>query len=454
MSNKKITKIIGALVVIGIVACGGYSVYRNSHKVGKINKDIELTISTMPETVNPLYAKNGDEMFVSNILYKSIYGITKKIVHTEDKKTYTLILDKDLKWSNGQPINANDVVYTFNEIMNPKNNIPLRKSFIINNKPITIKKINDYEIQFNLPEQSEEFESNLGLINPVPVKMNEYNKIINDGPYMIQSEEKGKDIILVKNPYFKDNKSKVEKITINVDKKEDSGVIDMLSFNLNNKSLDNINIRKAISDALDRNDLIASKYNNSRYVERANSIFAPKTDYYTSNVVVYNNDINKAKELIKESNEKDLNLNLIYESDAKNSGNEALAVKYELSQIGINIKLIPLDKETFNKEISNPKSLEYDLVLNQYSMGTNPNEYESIVTTSGTKNISGFSNKDIDKLFKDAENTKDLKEKEKIYSEIQMKISQEIIVYPIAYERDIDSIINNFKILGKNQTGI
>lgn len=459
MSKKKITKIIGALVVIGIIIGGGYAInHRNSHKV---SKDLELTLSNTPETMNPFYVSSSNALFVSDMLYEPIYnlnndgsincdGLAKKIVHTKDKKTYTVTLYKDLKWSDGQPVTANDLIYSFNEMMNPKNNIKLREKFLINNEPIKIKKINDLTVQFDLPEPSKDFIGNLALFHPIPEHIYkgvidlknspENNKHVTDGPYMFQSEEKGKDLILVRNPYYEKNHSKVEKITFNIEPETNSGIVNFMAFNLNNKALSNIKVREAISYALNRKDLSQSKYENSRYIQDAYSIFTPSTEYYNNNVVEYNHDLDKAKELMKESGEHDLTLKLTYEAGAKAAGSEALVVKNNLAKIGINVMLQPLAENEFNKEVSNPKSGEYDLAITSYNEGTNPNNYAQLVITNGAKNISGFNNIEVDRLFKDAENTKNKVEKEKLYRQIQEIIAREIPIYTINYQQNIESI--------------
>lgn len=46
-------------------------------------------------------------------------GLAETITVSDDKKTFTFTLDADAKWSDGTPITANDVIWTFEAIMNP-----------------------------------------------------------------------------------------------------------------------------------------------------------------------------------------------------------------------------------------------------------------------------------------------------------------------------------------------
>lgn len=47
-------------------------------------------------------------------------GLAERVVVSDDKKTFTFTLDPDAKWSDGKPVTADDVVWTFNAVMDPE----------------------------------------------------------------------------------------------------------------------------------------------------------------------------------------------------------------------------------------------------------------------------------------------------------------------------------------------
>ena len=47
-------------------------------------------------------------------------GLAEKVVVSEDKTTFTFTLDPEARWSDGKPVTADDVVWTFNAIMDKK----------------------------------------------------------------------------------------------------------------------------------------------------------------------------------------------------------------------------------------------------------------------------------------------------------------------------------------------
>ncbi|PYE54779.1 ABC transporter substrate-binding protein [Deinococcus yavapaiensis] len=70
-----------------------------------------------------------------------------------DGKVYTFTLRKGMKFSDGQEITADDFVTTFNITMDEKVGSQARDGFIINGKPVTMKKLGTYELQVTFPSK-------------------------------------------------------------------------------------------------------------------------------------------------------------------------------------------------------------------------------------------------------------------------------------------------------------
>ncbi|MGL4873822.1 MAG: ABC transporter substrate-binding protein, partial [Clostridium sp.] len=268
MSKKKIAKIIGGIVVVAIIAGGIYAVA--SSKDSNANKPLVLSLSSTPPTMNPLYANSSSSLMVTDVLYEPLYtlgdkgqivynGLAEKVTHSKDCKTYTVTLKKNLKWSDGESLTANDLVFTFNKIMNPKNNAVIMQTFMVGNKPVTVKKINDDTVQFDLPTPSLGFVGNLSQLYPIPehiykdvpdIKTAEANKKpVGDGPYMFESEEPGSTVTLVKNPNFFGNEAKIDKVVFRVIPDKNAGVAALESNQLSagfgsNQILQNEKIQK------------------------------------------------------------------------------------------------------------------------------------------------------------------------------------------------------------------
>lgn len=493
MNKKKITKIVGGIIILGIIIGGGYAINAHAHSKND-NKSLVLSLSSTPPTMNPLYANSSSSLMVTDVLYEPLYtldakggidynGLAEKVTHSKDCKTYTVTLKPNLKWSDGQPLTANDLVFTFNKIMNPKNNALVMQTFMINNKPVEIKEINSTTVQFTLSAPSLGFVGDLSQLYPIPehvykdvanLQTAEENKNpVGDGPYKFQSEEAGNEVTLVQNPYFFGKKANIDKVVFRVipngnsgeaalesgqlsaafgsnellsNKKVtskynvetmSSGLVNSVVFNFENKALQNLKVRQAISYALNKNALTKAEYGDSKYVQEGNSVFAPGTQYYTNDVTNYSYNVDKAKELMKESGEKNITLRLSYAAGFQWAQNQALIIKQDLGQIGINVELEPIELNAFFKEIFTPNNKNYDLAINGYNMGTTPDGYSILFTTDGANNASNFNNKEINELFAQAQSAQTESERKQLYTEIQQKLSEEAPLYVMNYPEDI-----------------
>ena len=495
MSKGKLIKIIGAAVIIAIVAGGSYSVYASNHSSSTSKKNnIILSLSGTPRTMNPLYANSSSSLLVTDAMYEPIYNLNKNgsinyntlaksITHSKDAKSYTLTLKSGLKWSDGEALTAKDIVFTFDAMMNPKNNAIAMQTFVLDGKAITAKVVNDTTVEFSLPAPSLGFEQNLTQLYPIPEHIYKNvkdlknatanQKPVGDGPYKFESEKAGSTVTLTRNENFDGEKAKVENLVFRVipnqnagiaaletgevsvgnlsnkllsnEKIKDnynvekfgSGLVNSIVFNFENKNLQNLKVRQAIAYALNKKDLTKAEYGDSKYVTPANSVFSPETQYYTNDVTSYNYDLAKAKKLMSESGVKGVTLRLSYAAGFKWAQDQALVIKQELAAIGINVELEPIALNSFFGEIFTPHSTKYDLAINGYNMGSTPDGYSTVFATNGANNASNFSNPKIDKLFKEAASTTSSEKRADSYKEIQKEISNQLPTYTINYPETI-----------------
>ncbi|MBD2019741.1 ABC transporter substrate-binding protein, partial [Leptolyngbya sp. FACHB-36] len=74
---------------------------------------------------------------------------------SDDKRTVVFTLRSDLKWSDGHPLTAEDVVFSYRDVyLNPKLSVPAQDSFKIGPTGAfpTVRKLDDRRVEFKLPE--------------------------------------------------------------------------------------------------------------------------------------------------------------------------------------------------------------------------------------------------------------------------------------------------------------
>lgn len=112
---------------------------------------------------NPLYAAGGVDRAVSQLLFSSLLAYDQDNQLVGDLATswevddsglrYTLHLRQDVKWHDGQPFTAADVIFTYQTIQNPDAKSYLSSSW----QGITFEQADDYTVVFILPNTLSSF---------------------------------------------------------------------------------------------------------------------------------------------------------------------------------------------------------------------------------------------------------------------------------------------------------
>lgn len=122
------------------------------------------TIGEGPKTFNPFNTKDNISSMLSEVMYdglltthpitgQPIPKLAKSFSISEDGKEYTINLRHGIKWSDGKPITADDVVFTWRDIiLAGLGNTSIRDSIVIDGKLPTVHKIDDYTVKFVTPE--------------------------------------------------------------------------------------------------------------------------------------------------------------------------------------------------------------------------------------------------------------------------------------------------------------
>lgn len=117
-----------------------------------------------PKTFNPFNSKDNISSTMADIMYDGLLSthpvtgqpipkLAKSFVISENGKDYIIELRKGIKWSDGKPITADDVVFTWKDIIFAGvGNTSTRDSVIIDGKLPTVEKIDTYTVKFTTPE--------------------------------------------------------------------------------------------------------------------------------------------------------------------------------------------------------------------------------------------------------------------------------------------------------------
>ena len=146
-------------------------------------------------------------------------ALATKWMLDKDGRTYTLTLRQGVLFSDGAPFTADDVVFTFEALYDPKVDSPLASSMQVKGQPIAVRKIDSHTVVLTLPAP---YGPGLRLLNALPIlpahklrdalAKGEFAKawstatppadIVGLGPYVLRSYTPGDRIELARNPRY------------------------------------------------------------------------------------------------------------------------------------------------------------------------------------------------------------------------------------------------------------
>jgi peptide/nickel transport system substrate-binding protein len=128
-------------------------------------------------------------------------------------------LRKGIRFSDGHPFDADDVVFSFALYMDEKIDSPQRDLLIINGKPLTVTKVDSYTVRFTLPGPYAAAERIFDGLPMLPKHLLEKayregkfdqawslnalpNEIAGLGPFRLKQYVPGQRVVLERNPYY------------------------------------------------------------------------------------------------------------------------------------------------------------------------------------------------------------------------------------------------------------
>jgi peptide/nickel transport system substrate-binding protein len=395
---------------------------------------------------------------------------------SSDGLTWTFFLRKDVRFSDGSEMTADDVVYTINEIQNPKYHNTL------GNFPDIVKSIeaeSRYVFKVHLRSQygllSQYFTKS--IVSKKDYQSRPTNELernpIGTGPFKLMEWIPGQITLQANQGYF-EGRPHLDGIVLKLypDQKkawtalmqgqadivadidyEDYAVIKndkrfkayeyldpfchALYFNLKDPLFEQPKIRQAIAAAIDRDDLIDKALQGGGVA--TNGPFQPGTWEYNPDPSLQAFNPQKSKKILADLGWKDTNSDWILEKDGKDlqftvlvdKGDKlreatAKRLQWQLLQVGIkmNVEVLPLD-ELMLKRVFTGK---FQALLNQNNTNVDPNFVAGNFWDSGSigrNNITSYRNPEVDVLVEKGRTASDPALRKGIYQRMSALISED-----------------------------
>ncbi len=199
-------------------------------EVGKRGGRLVFALRGEPKTLNPLIATDTRSREVIGVMQADLVHINRATQLTEpalakswkispDGLQYTVVLRHGLKFSDGQPLDADDVLFTFRVYLDENVHAPQRDLLIISGKPITVRKLDARTVVFQLPKtygvgerlfdglailprhllEKPYQEGKLGQTGTLATVANQWAGL---GPFRLKEYVAGQRLVLERNPYY------------------------------------------------------------------------------------------------------------------------------------------------------------------------------------------------------------------------------------------------------------
>ncbi|MGA8153837.1 MAG: ABC transporter substrate-binding protein [Terriglobales bacterium] len=183
-----------------------------------------------PKTLNPVTATDAVSREVIGRLHADLIEINRASQKTEpalakswkmspDGRTFTLTLRQGVRFSDGQPFDADDVIFSFTVYLDEAVGSPQRDLLMIDGKPPVITKLDQYTVRFSLPRPyaaAERLFDGFAIL-PRHILEKTYREgkfvqawplnappteVVGLGPFRVKQYSPGQRLLLERNPYY------------------------------------------------------------------------------------------------------------------------------------------------------------------------------------------------------------------------------------------------------------
>ena len=199
---------------------------------GNYGGTLILATPSNPKSFNPVLALEtsslwiiGDTIYKSltgydNYLQKDVPGLASSWDTSPDGRTWTFHLRKGVRWSDGEPFTADDVIFTLEATFDPKLASPNRDLLLnLDGSAPEFRKVDDYTVELRFKEVNPYVIAALNQVFLAPkhkyeqaYKAGDFTKtlsvstdpkdVIGLGPYRLESYVPDQKVVLVRNPYY------------------------------------------------------------------------------------------------------------------------------------------------------------------------------------------------------------------------------------------------------------
>ena len=390
-------------------------------------------------------------------------------------------LRKNVRWQDGAPFTADDVVFTYDEVINPKVPSPYSSQYGPVDK---VEALDPYTVKVTYKEP---FAPALGrwgmgiipkhILEGKDISLEVYSRHpVGTGPYILKSWVTGQSITLVANPDYFEGRPNIDTYIMRIIPDDATSFLelkfggidykgltpaqyknqggtpifkryfqefrypsfsyDYLGWNLLNDKFKDVRVRRALAHAIDKESIIKGALLGYG---------TPSTGPFLPGSWAYNNDVKdpgyspqRALELFKEAgwtlhggvlmkDGKPFSFTiLLAEGGSPTRSMAAQIIQEDLRKIGVQVSIQTLEWQAFLHQYVDKK--RFEAVLLGWELDPDPDLYDifySKKTKEGEFNFLSYNNPEVDELLIEGRSAFDQKKREEIYHRVHALLAQD-----------------------------
>lgn len=398
---------------------------------------------------------------------------------TNEGKTITFHLRKNVKWHDGRPFTSADVMFTYQTLISSNTRTAFSSDYLLVSKaeapdPFT------FRVSYNDPFAPAIESWGMGILpkhiwENGDVHTHEANRHpIGTGPYIFKEWLPSEKIVLEANPdYFEgrphfdryvyriipdqsvqflelrqgtlatmalspDQYNGYDEFFLQYDKYQYPAFkYDFFAFNLKNDLFKDKRVRQAISYAINKEDIVQGVYQG--LASPASGPFPPASWAYNPDVKPYPHDVAKAKALLAEAGWKDSDGDGLLDRKGTpfkftvitNQGNKvresiAQVVQNSLSQVGIKMEIRIIEWSVFIHSFVDKK--QFEAIILGWNLARDPDAFSmwhSSQQGPNQYNFISYTNPNVDRLLEEGRRTFNIEKRAEIYHRMHVLIAED-----------------------------
>jgi peptide/nickel transport system substrate-binding protein len=444
------------------------------------NGRLVLALLGEVSVLNPILSTDTASSAVEGTIFSGMTKINEKLEVipdlaaswevSDDGKIWVFHLRKDVRWHDGKPLTAEDVVFTYNAILNPKVNSVRRSDYIINGDPIKFKVLDKQTVQAILPQPFAPFLVRSGMsiipkhiLEGKDINTADFNRNpVGTGPFKFKEWVTGDHVSVVRNPDYYLGKPKLAEIIFKVIPDAnaqlvalEAGEIDetgippkdykrmkaleginvfeydaltytYLGLNLANPKFADKRVRQALAYATNKKQLVDLIFKGLASPAYAPS--APVSWAYSDEVAKYEYNLQKAKQLLKEAGAQDLEFSILVNQGNKEREKAAVILQQQYKKAGVKVNIRVMEWSALLKITNAPKDpKDFESVIIGWSLGLDPDAFSIWHSTQYPKgfNFIGYNDPEADRLLESGRTTMDKAQRKEIYAKLWQAIAKD-----------------------------